>query len=299
MSTLASALATLSNPHGVFTMVALDHRGSLQSIMESVGGRSVTDDEIRRFKKIAIRELVPHASACLLDIDYGLTPDGRSPLPAGTALILAAQAPDRKNGTTIDSFEFDARVTREFVEKSGAVALKLLVNWERRADRTAVRRLVSDFIALSRRCGVLSLVEGITWPSSDWASEDERDDAIIECAAELSAFHPDIYKAEVPGYRQDDLSRVVARSRELTGAISCPWVVLSHGVSPLDFPTVVDLCCAGGASGFLAGQAVWSDIARDELSTTRTTALFRGSGASRFRDLCESAEHGYRLAHGG
>jgi sulfofructosephosphate aldolase len=37
-----------------------------------------------------------------------------------------------------------------------------------------------------------------------------------------------------------------------------PWVVLSQGVEPADFPRAVEASCKGGASGMLAGRAVWT-----------------------------------------
>jgi sulfofructosephosphate aldolase len=45
----------------------------------------------------------------------------------------------------------------------------------------------------------------------------------------------------------------------MTDLLPCPWVVLSSGVSIEDFPGAVEAACRGGASGFLAGRAVWRD----------------------------------------
>ena len=45
---------------------------------------------------------------------------------------------------------------------------------------------------------------------------------------------------------------------ELTETVDGPWVVLSNGVARDDFPRAVELACAGGASGALAGRAIWT-----------------------------------------
>jgi sulfofructosephosphate aldolase len=37
--------------------------------------------------------------------------------------------------------------------------------------------------------------------------------------------------------------------------------VLSNGVAAQDFAQGVKLCCENGASGFLAGRAIWADSA--------------------------------------
>jgi sulfofructosephosphate aldolase len=92
-------------------------------------------------------------------------------------------------------------------------------------------------------------------------SADERDDAVLAAAAERCACGPDVYKAQMPGYVPGDLSRVRAESVRLAAVVGRPWVVLSNGVRPEDFTAGVGEACAGGASGFLAGRAVWSGAA--------------------------------------
>ena len=77
----------------------------------------------------------------------------------------------------------------------------------------------------------------------------------------LVAPGPDVYKAEVPGYLPGQLGEVPYFATKLTQAIAQPWVVLSNGVAAADFPEAVRLSCNGGASGFLAGRAIWADAA--------------------------------------
>ncbi|MCD6545083.1 MAG: hypothetical protein J7K69_00310, partial [Thermotogae bacterium] len=38
-----------------------------------------------------------------------------------------------------------------------------------------------------------------------------------------------------------------------------PWVVLSGGVSAKEFSKTLKFCCENGASGFLAGRAIWKE----------------------------------------
>jgi len=54
-------------------------------------------------------------------------------------------------------------------------------------------------------------------------------------------------------------AEITRRAREIDAAVPCPWVVLSQGVAVEDFPPAVDAACRAGASGFLAGRAIWSD----------------------------------------
>jgi sulfofructosephosphate aldolase len=67
-----------------------------------------------------------------------------------------------------------------------------------------------------------------------------------------------VYKAQVPIHGGDTPADVTARAREMTQVVGIPWVVLSTGVPDARFPELVAASCRGGASGFLAGRAIWS-----------------------------------------
>ena len=56
---------------------------------------------------------------------------------------------------------------------------------------------------------------------------------------------------------EDQIRRACA---QITEAVSSPWVVLSSGVPAELFPRSVELACGEGASGFLAGRAVWASV---------------------------------------
>jgi sulfofructosephosphate aldolase len=92
-----------------------------------------------------------------------------------------------------------------------------------------------------------------------------RDDArIAEAARELGAVEPSLYKCEVPTQGRGEAAEITRRCREIDAALPCPWVVLSQGVAPEDFPHAVEAACKGGASGMLAGRAVWTPALADD-----------------------------------
>jgi sulfofructosephosphate aldolase len=68
----------------------------------------------------------------------------------------------------------------------------------------------------------------------------------------------------VPFQGKGDGAAIVEVAERITAALRCPWVVLSQGVTIPDYPRAVELSCQGGASGFLAGRAVWSDALETE-----------------------------------
>ncbi len=50
--------------------------------------------------------------------------------------------------------------------------------------------------------------------------------------------------------------------KELDQASRLPWVLLSAGVDFESFRIQVEIACKAGASGFLAGRALWQEGAR-------------------------------------
>lgn len=266
-------LDVLRRNDGGFAMLALDQRESMRDLL--VGDRD--DPALRAFKEQASDALAPYASAVLLDRLYGV---GDEP-PAWTAttpLILAADAFTQESGKPVEASVLDPAVTPDVVARVGAAALKFLALWHRGDGVAARDDLARAFVDLARRSGVPAVLEGIVRPGvTGWRDPADRDDAIVEAAADFARAGANLYKAEVPGDARRP-ETVEARSREVSDALGGrPWVVLSNGVDPELFPDAVAAACAGGASGFLAGRAVWTTAARsaDPAAALRDDAVRR------------------------
>ena len=68
-------MKALSNQHGVIAAAAMDQRGSLKKSIASAKGvpaEQVTSEMMSEFKIAVSKVLTPHASAILLDPEYGL-----------------------------------------------------------------------------------------------------------------------------------------------------------------------------------------------------------------------------------
>ena len=96
-------------------------------------------------------------------------------------------------------------------------------------------------------------------------------------------------KCEVPLRGKGDPAEITRRCRDVDAVLDCPWVVLSQGVAPEDFPRAVDAACRGGASGMLAGRAVWTST----LPADDPTELLREHSVPRLRQLADIVD-----AHG-
>jgi sulfofructosephosphate aldolase len=239
-----TTLDALARDTGTFLMVALDQRESLRTMFREHGHDS-GDERMRVFKTSVARELAPYASGFLIEPDF--VADVAPYVSHG--LILAVDALVQEPGAVVEDTSLDEHV--EVPE--GVDALKLLVIWrddDRRGERIEMSR---RFVELAAEQGVLSVLEPVVR-----VPEEQREEAIVEAARELGATRPSLYKCQVPLYGRGDPDEITRRAREIDAALPVPWVVLSQGVEPEDFPRAVEASCKGGASGMLAGRAVWT-----------------------------------------
>ncbi|GAA1224715.1 hypothetical protein [Pseudonocardia alaniniphila] len=274
-STTGPSLDPLTDRRGGFSMVALDQRESLRAMMAPVMSGPVGDESLVEFKTLATAILSPRASAVLLDRAYGL-PAAAARAP-GCGLVLAADVLQQEPGGPVVGATLDEGVTAELAAQLRPDALKMLVPWTP-ATRSGAVDLAERFMRLCRTLGLPGIVEGVVRPPdiSSWSDAD-RDAAIVRAAEDLAVVGPTLYKAEVPGYGASPAEAITATARRITEVLDCPWVVLSSGVAAERFAAAVQACRQGGASGFLAGRAVWADAvtAPDPAEFLRTESLRR------------------------
>src|SRR6516164_4456189 len=82
-----AGLKKVSNDRGIIAAAAMDQRGSLQKSLAKEKGGEVTDAMMEEFKILVTEVLTPHASAILLDPEWGLPASKRRAKNAG--LLLA------------------------------------------------------------------------------------------------------------------------------------------------------------------------------------------------------------------
>jgi sulfofructosephosphate aldolase len=288
-------VAALARPGGTFAMVAMDQRDSLRTMMAEHTGRapqSVTDEEMISFKLEVARTLGPLASAFLIDRHYGA---GRvlaeKLLPGTCAPILAADALDQPPGGPVLETSLDTAVDPHAAARDGVAALKLLVIWRRDDLREQRIRLAERFVALCRDAGLASVLEPVAraTPEEEAAGTFVLNDAVVEAARELAPLGPSLYKCQVPDRGVGTVAALTAQAERIDAVVPVPWVVLSQGVAPADFPRAVEAACRAGASGFLAGRALWTDA----LAAPDVTTALRTTSADRLRHLSDLVErHG-------
>jgi tagatose 1,6-diphosphate aldolase len=258
-------LQQISNQDGIFTMAAMDQRGALKAMLNP--GGDVSYEEMRQTKIDVVSALAPHASGVLIDPEYGAAECVASgALPGNRGLIVSIE----KTGYTLDGSGRLAELIPNWgvvrIKRMGASAVKLLVYYhpdEKEAARKQ-RDVVSSVLEDCRKYDIPLLVEAVAYPLAGQDKEafaKSKPDAVVRSAEELCPLGFDVYKAEFPvdlafPYEEASLGEWC---RKLDAATSQPWVILSAGVGIDQFAQQVEIACQNGASGFLAGRAIWKD----------------------------------------
>ncbi len=281
-----AGLGALARPSGAMAMLALDQRESLRTMLRAATGAEPTASDVAAFKVAAAKALTPHAAAVLLDVESGLWPVmAAEAIAEGCGRIVAADRLTQAIGGPVESTEADEAVLADADVAGIADAYKLLVIWRPGSEEAAARaRTVTTFLDGCRRQGRPGIVEAIVRaPAEASLGPDEHVDAIVGAAEELGAIGPDVYKAEVPTLGAGDDAAISTAAERLTGVLACPWVVLSNGTPPERFADAAVAACRGGASGFLAGRAIW----QASLAAPDVEADLASAAAERLRTLAE------------
>jgi sulfofructosephosphate aldolase len=280
---LTPPLRSLARPSGAFAMLAVDQRESMRAMFAEQQTSPVSDQQLAAFKLSVLKALTPFASGVLVDRhlawDRALAEHAVAP---GCGLIAAGDLFVAGADELIADVEIDEQVQPESVRADGAKAMKLLVIW--RPDEPAEKRvaLADRFIRRCRTAGLLSVIEPVSRKPRDGRSWEVKD-GILAAAKELGGRGADLYKAEAPLYGNASESEVRRESAKLSNAIRGPWVVLSSGVSSDHFPTAVEWACREGASGFLAGRAIWRNV----IGQTNVERALQEDAVPRLRRLCD------------
>src|SRR6202051_510118 len=121
-------MKALSNDAGVIAAAASDQRGSLQKSIAAAKGidqKQVTDAMMTEFKTAVTKVLTPHASAILLDPEYGLPAAKARSSNAGLLLAYELSGYDNTQPGRLPDLLPTVSVQR--IKKWGADAVKILL----------------------------------------------------------------------------------------------------------------------------------------------------------------------------
>jgi tagatose 1,6-diphosphate aldolase len=276
-------LIQLSDDHGTIRAAAMDQRGSLKRAIGKAKGSDASNEELSEFKAIVTEVLTPHATAILMDPEYGLEAIKRR--APGTGVLLAYE----KTG-------YDANVKGRLpdllpewsvkgLKDLGANAIKILLYYDPDDDPT-INRIKHAFI---QRVGAECRAHDIPFFLEPLAYSDEvgeetgfefskvKPAKVTAYMAEFSKpeYGVDVLKVEVPvtmkyvGGARANTTGEVAYTREqakehfrtAAAASRVPFIYLSAGVSDEVFRETLELAAEADTpfAGVLCGRATWQD----------------------------------------
>ena len=283
------SLQTLADDRGIFKMIAVDQRPPIFNALAKHGARKPSEvayDEVASIKTLLTKTLAPEATAVLVDPVW-THPHALAHIPGRVGLLSTLEGYDFDvNGGERTSKPIEGWSVKK-IKRSHAAGVKVLA-WHRPDIRADTQAHQDAFIkAVGDECRMRDIpfvLELLIYPkpgedpdSLEYASA--KPQRVLESVRYYSddKFGVDLLKLEFPadlkrtrefaagafgGEAREaaySLNEVEGYLKELDEITNVPWVLLSAGVGPLEFALNLDLAFEAGASGFLAGRAVWLD----------------------------------------
>jgi tagatose 1,6-diphosphate aldolase len=241
---------------GVLTVLALDHRDSLRVEFDAENPDAVEASELTKFKQDVLDCFGSRPSGVMLDPEYSISQiwaKGRVAPGVGAFCALEAQGYLGDPDVVVNELMW----TPAQAVEAKATAAKLLILY--RPDRGKVTErqesLVTEVVADCAEVGLPLFVEPVPYEIAD---VDDREDVVVRSAERIGALGPDVIKMPFPS-ASDTPERWEAACSRLDSASDVPWAVLSWGARFEVFVGQVQAACDNGASGFMAGRAIWAE----------------------------------------
>jgi tagatose 1,6-diphosphate aldolase len=276
-----AGLKRVSNDRGVIAAAAMDQRGSLQKSLAKEKGGEVNDAMMEEFKILVAEVLTPHASAILLDPEWGLPASKRRAKNAGLLLAYEKTGYDKTGPGRLGDL-LDLWSARRLKE-AGADCVKILLYYtpfdpkDTNDKKHAWVERIGDECRANDIPFFLEFVgyeEGADEKGLAYAKK--KPQIVAESMREFSKdrYGVDVLKVEIPvnmkfvegakAYSgQKAYSRAEAASLFLKAATATtkPFIYLSAGVSNAEFTEGLELAAESGVkfNGVLCGRATWKD----------------------------------------
>jgi tagatose 1,6-diphosphate aldolase len=277
-------MEAVSNDRGVIAAAAMDQRGSLKSAIakdKGVDKKAVTDQMMAEFKEAVTRILTPHASAILLDPEYGLSAAKVRAKNAGLLLAYEKSGYDNTQPGRLPDL-LDHYSVRRLVG-GGADAVKILLYYTpfdppavNETKHAWVERIGAECIGLDVPFFLefVGYEENVDEKGIEYARK--KPEIVARSMEEFSKpqYAVDVLKVEVPvnmafvqGARSSKGESVYTREeakehfRRAASMAKKPFIYLSAGVSNDTFNESLELAAEAGTnfSGVLCGRATWKD----------------------------------------
>lgn len=264
----------MSDDAGLFKMTAVDQRPPIKNPIAAAHGGEAPWDKVAEVKTALMEALQPSSTAMLLDPHYVIPHGWKAFDPRKGLIVTLEDSLFRETGQGRFSSEIDDWSVGK-IKRMGGDAVKVLA-WYRPDISDEVRAAQEDFVKrtgdLCARYDIPFLFEMLVHPVDSDAEQTseytematKHSDHVLASVEAFSGadYGVDVFKLESPvpakGIAADDagIQKLFDEMGKLAGR---PWVMLSAGAGKGDFKSVLEYAYAAGASGYLAGRAIWLD----------------------------------------
>lgn len=251
-------LQATANGRQCFTILAIDHGASFAAAVRPDEPDSATPDEISGAKRDVVTALAPYASAVLVDPAYGLPPAVLGGgVPGSVGLLAPVEDQDYASDHRATRLLSDWGVAE--AQRAGVDAIKLFFFYHPGDKGVAAHQemIVRRLVEACRAHDMPLFAEPVSYD----VAPGTRRQVVVESARRISRLGVDVMKVEFPvdAAAEPDEGVWAEACAELTAACATPWALLSAGVDFATFARQVQVACRAGASGYLAGRAVWKE----------------------------------------
>ncbi|CAN5870323.1 tagatose 1,6-diphosphate aldolase [soil metagenome] len=276
-----AGMKAVSDGRGVIAAAAMDQRGSLKKALAKEKGGDIGDADMEEFKIHVTEVLTRHATAILLDPEWGLPASKRRAKDAGLLLAYEKTGYDANTPGRLPDL-LDVWSVRRLKE-AGADCIKILLYYTP-SDPKAINDHKQAWV---ERIGDECRANDIPFFLEFIGYEDGLDEKGVEFAKRKpeivtrtmeeftkDRYGVDVMKVEVPinmkfvegarifgGQKAYSKQEAMDHFRRSADVATKPFIYLSAGVSNAEFTETLELAGEAGTrfSGVLCGRATWKD----------------------------------------
>ncbi len=277
-----AGMDAVSDGRGAIAAAAMDQRGSLKKALAKAKGGDVSDAMMEEFKGAVTEVLTSHASAILLDPQWGLPASKKRAKDAGLLLAYEESGYDNNKPGRLPGLLPGWSVQR--LKAEGANCIKILLYYTPFETREVNEQKHAFIERIGDECQANDIPFFLEPVGYDPTGGDEKGaeyakikpEVVKQSMAEFTQdrYGVDVMKVEVPinmkcveGAKAFDGVRVYSRDEALdhfraaAAVATKPFIYLSAGVSNAEFTESLELANESGVkfSGVLCGRATWKE----------------------------------------
>lgn len=299
-----AGIRRLADAAGRFKMTAADQRPPIINPIKEKRGGVASYEDVTSVKRLIVEELQGASTAFLLDPNYAYPAVATLVSPHIGMIMTLEESNFRETPEGRLSAEIDGWSVGK-IRRCGGDGVKVLA-WYRPDAPESVNRHQQAFV---RRVGeeclkhdIPYVFELLVYPlpgekdqTSDYIEmSGKKAELVLESVREFAKpeYGVDIFKLESPvparecrGHGAPGTEQVQAMFDEMGRIAGRPWVMLSAGAPKDQFRNVLTHAYAAGASGYLAGRAIWLDAFRNFPDLDRMRSDLRRDGLAYMADL--------------